>query len=264
MKKIALIVGCLLCSMCSIHATQKSLAPLLMQLQQVVADSIKHATNQQLIEQLTTYLSQQNALRARIDSLPYIGAVCDKDSTLRIVSWNYGLQNGSYATNAIFIKKVGKNKNLLHVFSTQQAQLPQPKKVYQAKNWYGALYYRIVKQKNRYLLLGYSTYQPDTRVKLIDVLNYRSNKPVLGESAFDCQGKKQHRMVFEYSSRVQMQLQYDESRKAFIFDHLSPEEPSMQGIRAYYGPDFSYDGLFYRKKYWTLQEDLDIKNEVNQ
>lgn len=260
MKKIALIVGCFLCSLCSIHATQKSLAPLLMQLQQQTADSSKHAINQQLIEQLTSYLSQQNALQARIDSLPYIGAVCDKDSTLRIISWNYGLQNGSYATHAIFIKKTGKDKNILHVFSTTETQLPEPKKVYQAKNWYGALYYRIVKQKNRYLLLGYAAYQPDTRVKLIDVLNYKNSKPVLGEAIFNCHGKKQHRMVFEYSSRVQMLLQYDERQKAFIFDHLSPEEPSMQGVPAYYGPDFSYNGLFYRKKNWTLQEDLDLKN----
>ena len=49
-------------------------------------------------------------------------------------------------------------------------------------------------------------------------------------------------------------------KKGFIFDHLSPEEPSMEGIKASYGPDFSYDGLFYRKKKWTLVSDLDVKN----
>lgn len=243
-----------------LQAAQKDIAPLLEQLQLPMADSLKHQVSEQIEQKLVTYFSTKDGLKARIDSLSYIGGVADADSTLRIVTWNYGLSDGTYGFHAIFIKKNGKQAPLVHAFSTTQSTLPEINKKYTAKNWYGALYYRIVYHKKQYYLLGYNVYQPSTRVKLIDVLTYTNNRPVLGSKNFQVKNKVQGRMVFEYSSRVQMLLQYDDAQKGFVFDHLSPEEPSMEGIRAYYGPDFSYDGLFYCKKKWTLQEDLDVKN----
>lgn len=243
-----------------LQAAQKDIAPLLEQLQTPISDSLKHQVSEQIEQALLSYFSTQNALTARLDSLSYIGGAADADSTLRIVTWNYGLSDGTYGCHAIFIKKNGKKAPLVHAFATTQTTLPEINKKYTAKNWYGALYYRIIYYKKQYYLLGYSTYQTSTRVKLIDVLTYVNNRPVLGSKVFEVKNKLQGRMVFEYSSRVQMLLQYDELQKGFVFDHLSPEEPSMEGIRAYYGPDFSYDGLFYRKKKWELQEDLDVKN----
>lgn len=243
-----------------LHAAQKDIAPLFMQLQTPIADSLKHQVSQQIEQQLLAYFSTPGGFSARIDSLSYVGGVADTDSTLRIVTWNYGLSDGTCGYHAIFIKKNGKQAPLVHAFSTQQANLPELNKKYTAKNWYGALYYRIVYHKKQYYLLGYNTYQTSTRVKLIDVLSYVNNRPQLGNRIFEMGNKLQGRVVFEYSSRAQMLLQYDELQKGFVFDHLSPEEPSMEGIRAYYGPDFSYDGLFYHKKKWTLKEDLDVKN----
>lgn len=259
MKKIISVI-CFCTFFAGAWASQKSLAPLLEQLQQADADSVKIALNKQIKTQLLAYLQANHAFTACIDSLPYIGSVYDADSTLRIVSWNYGLTSGNYGCNAIVVKNRRNKAPWVHVLSTESVSLPNEQKKYTAKNWYGALYYRIIKQKNRYLLLGYTMYQPATRVKLIDVLAYDNGKPYLGEKLFDWNGKIKRRIVFEYSSMVQMLLHYDEVQKGFVFDHLSPEEPSMKDIKAYYGPDFSYDGLFYKKQKWTLQEDLNVKN----
>lgn len=260
MKKYAFIVLLSWCLLLPVWSKQQTIVPLMDQLQQSTCDSLKHALNEQTKAALMNYLRANNAMKAPIDSIPYTGSVYDADSTLRIISWNYALQDGSYGCNALLIKSQRHKAPLLHAFSTQKAQLPNEKKRYTSKNWYGALYYRIIKQKNRYLLLGYSTYCPTTRVKLIEVLRYEKNKPYWGEKIFDIGKQQPYRVVFEYSSRVQMLLHYDAMQEGFIFDHLSPEEPSMKGIKAYYGPDFSYDGLFYCKKKWTLQEDLNVKN----
>lgn len=229
-------------------------------MQTIMPDSAKHQLSDSVQATVLQHLTARNALTARLDSVPFMGSIYDADSTLRIVSWNYHLQDGTYGYHAIFIKKQGRKQPLIHAFSTTQANLPTELKKYTIKNWYGSLYYRIIKHKKNYLLLGYSMYQPATRLKLIDVLSYENNKPVLGDKIFDWEGKVKRRVVFEYGSMVQMLLHYDVHQKGFIFDHLSPEEPSMQGIRAYYGPDFSYDGLFYKKRKWTYVSDLDIKN----
>lgn len=258
-KRSWILMGCML-FVSLLQAAQKDIAPLLEQLNTPISDSLKHSLSQQIEQSLLTYLSSNNALQARIDSLPNIGGVADADSTLRIISWNYGLSDGTYGCHAIFIKKNGKKAPLVHAFSTTQSSLPKNNKKYNASNWYGALYYRIVAHKKKYYLLGYSTYQTSTRVKLIDVLTYTGNRPQLGSKEFLVGQKQPLRMVFEYSSRAQMLLHYDEHQKGFVFDHLSPEEPSMEGIRAYYGPDFSYDGLFYQKRKWTYVSDLNIKN----
>lgn len=259
MKKIACLI-CLYTCLVSAFATQKETASALQQLQQPAPDSVKIAVNEQVKTALLAYLQANHAFTARIDSMPFIGSVYDADSTLRIISWNYGMENGNYGCNAVLVKNKRKKEPLIHVLSTSNVTLPTEQKRYTAKNWYGALYYRIIKQKDKYLLLGYTMYQPATRVKLIDVLEYEKDKPYFGEKLFDWNGKIKRRVVFEYGSMVQMLLHYDEMQKGFVFDHLSPEEPSMEGIKAYYGPDFSYDGLFYRKQKWTLQEDLNIKN----
>ena len=259
MKKYVWIICCLL-GFCNAYAAQQPLISLMQRLQQSMPDSSKHHLSNKIQTQMAQYLNDNQAFTALLDSVPFVGSIYDADSTLRIVSWNYALQDGTYGCHAIFVKKERRKAPLIHVWQTRNVQLPSLQKKYTTKNWYGALYYRIVKHKNTYLLLGYTMYQPATRVKLIEVLQYENNKPVLGDKIFDWNGKIQRRVVFEYNSMVQMLLHYDEAAKGFVFDHLSPEEPSMEGIRAYYGPDFSYDGLFYRKKRWTLQEDLDIKN----
>lgn len=258
MKKIALLF-CMLCSW-GAFASQHTLIPMMQRLQSTLPDAAKHSLNDSIKTQMLQHLQSQNAFTARLDSVPFVGSIYDADSTLRIVSWNYALTDGTYGCNAILVKKERRKAPLVHVLSTKKVELPNIQKKYTAKNWYGALYYRIVKHKNTYLLLGYTMYQPATRVKMVEVLQYDNNKPYLGDKIFDWKGKIQRRAVFEYGSMVQMLLHYDEAQKGFVFDHLSPEEPSMEGIRAYYGPDFSYDGLFYTKKKWTLQEDLDIKN----
>ena len=167
-----------------LQAAQKDIAPLLEQLQLPMADSLKHQVSEQIEQKLVTYFSTKDGLKARIDSLSYIGGVADADSTLRIVTWNYGLSDGTYGFHAIFIKKNGKQAPLVHAFSTTQSTLPEINKKYTAKNWYGALYYRIVYHKKQYYLLGYNVYQPSTRVKLIDVLTYTNNRPVLGSKNF--------------------------------------------------------------------------------
>lgn len=261
MKKALVIAMGWMLAFSAAWANQQTISQLMEQLQlRQLSDSLKQATNEHIKESLITYLKTHDALRVSVDSIPYMGSVYDADSTLRIISWNYHLQTGKSGCNAIFIKSERKKAPLIHVFSTQQVQLPLEKKRYTPKNWYGALYYRIIKHKQRYLLLGYTMYQPATHVKLIEVLTYEKGKPILGDKIFDIQGKSPYRVVFEYNSMVQMLLRYDSMQKGFIFDHLSPEEPSMEGIKASYGPDFSYDGLFYRKKKWTLVSDLDVKN----
>jgi hypothetical protein len=53
-----------------------------------------------------------------------------------------------------------------------------------------------------------------------------------------------------------MSLKYEENRERIIFDHLSPESPSMAKFRSFYVPDMSYDAFKLENGKWVLHEDV--------
>ncbi|MBL7915546.1 MAG: hypothetical protein JNL49_10925, partial [Bacteroidia bacterium] len=55
-------------------------------------------------------------------------------------------------------------------------------------------------------------------------------------------------------------LRYEEKKKMFVFDHLSPASPSAKGQFRYYGPDFTYDGYRFKKGLWYYKSNLDMRN----
>ena len=55
-------------------------------------------------------------------------------------------------------------------------------------------------------------------------------------------------------------LKFDENEKQIVFDHLSPKSPQFTGQYQYYGPDFSYDALEFKKGKWVYIKDVDVRN----
>ena len=54
----------------------------------------------------------------------------------------------------------------------------------------------------------------------------------------------------------------NDTNTMIIFDHLIPIEPMYQGIKAYYGPDFTYDAYRIEKKGgWRFEENIDARNK---
>ena len=45
-----------------------------------------------------------------------------------------------------------------------------------------------------------------------------------------------------------------------IMDHLAPEDSRFEGQYQFYGPDFSYDALEFKKGEWVFQRDVFAKN----
>ena len=67
-------------------------------------------------------------------------------------------------------------------------------------------------------------------MKLIDVLSIQGNHVKLGWPLFITKNEKLKRVVFEYSKKATMSLRFEDKYQRIIFDHLSPETPSMAGF----------------------------------
>lgn len=206
----------------------------------------------------------EDAFYAPLDSLTQVGKIMSDDGKLRIISWNYKLSGGKYGYNCYFLYKERKNKPAkVYRLSTTKAFRPADNKSYNAANWYGSLYYSATRYRDGYLLLGFGTCNDISKIKLIEPLTIEEKRLKFGEKIFKPyagSNKTVQRVIFEYSSAADMNLSYDKNGRRFVFDHLSPEQASMEGMYQYYGPDFSVDALTVKKKFWTLMESIDIRN----
>jgi hypothetical protein len=133
-----------------------------------------------------------------------------------------------------------------------------------ASNWYGGLYYKILKNKVKnqvyYTLLALQYHNFLVTRKVIDVLFFdQLGNPIFGAPIFQIDNKMKKRVVFEYSAEVGMNLKYDEKLKMIVFDHLVPRESKYNGQYEYYAPDLTFDGLKFQKDHWVFKSNLDIR-----
>ena len=226
-----------------------------------VSDSARQRANAAISERLSGTLTQDGAFDYPFASLTRMGKIMSDDATLRAFSWNYRQDNGTYGYECFFLwRKKGKER--VYHLSTNKGTKPDNNVQYNANDWYGSLYYSIFAIRGDYYLLGYSTCNDITKLKVIDVLSIRGDDMSLGAPVFGEGKKARLREVFEYSAKAQMTLTYDPDGNRFVFDHLSPSEPALKGMYQFYGPDFSYESLTLKKKRWIRNDDIDIKNPL--
>jgi len=203
------------------------------------------------------------------DSLPAVSKLTSPDGMMRIFTWILpSREHGTYEFFGI-IQRVNSETRQLKVIGlidfskdTTGAETNELK----PETWYGAAYYEIVPKKiNKkmyYFLLGWKGNDRLTTQKVIDVVSFDQwDNVTFGLPVFvNEKNKKQWRMIFEYNAQAVMLLRYEKRKKMIVFDHLSPANASQKGQFRYYGPDFTYDGLQFKKGFWNYKSNLDLRN----
>ena len=196
-----------------------------------------------------------------------MSVLMSRDELVKIYVWD--TRNDDYThTYRGFLQYYHKKKKKvltyrLHDFSDS---IPEPQKArLDYRHWYGNLIYQIVQKKYRrrtyYTLIGWDENNLLTSKKVVDVLYFTgSGRPKFGKRIFVVGRKKYMRLIFEYSAKVAMVLHYDKRYDMIVMDHLSPSKKIYTGLYQFYGPDFSYDGLKFKKGKWYLVEKIQVKN----
>lgn len=224
------------------------------------SDSIKLDAMKRIENEFATFLRKSTAYNYAFDSLKFVGKVKSPDNEFRMFNWNLAM--GEVFQNFCIIQFNPKKENECRLIVLKDNS--DIDKVGDAalvpSAWYGALYYKIIPVKfgsqTYYTLLGFDSFSPYVSKKVIDVLHFKDGIPFLGAPVFQSKGKSYSRVVFSFSARITMMLNYDESLKTIVFDHLSPSETRYAGQFEYYGPDFSFDGFVLSNERWTYAEDI--------
>lgn len=241
---------------------EKQLAVLLSDLRKVFQDQQREAANAKFKSYLLETIKMEGAFDYPFTALKTIGTIKSPDNSFRFFNWNVEQEDESQKYYCFILKFDEKKKNYKVIELTDNSiMLPQqPDEVLDENMWYGALYYSIIpvikSGKTVYTLLGYDANNGMSHTKLIDVLSFNGAHVKLGSPLFKIKDQVYKRVFFEHSKKCVMSLSYDDSRKKIIFDHLSPESPTMEGFREFYVPDMSYDAFKYEGGRWLLEEDI--------
>ena len=170
MRKILLIISLFISLVVSANTLSENLNAYFTQINLSENDSIISSLNDKIKENVMQYAKADSNFYKTSLGCGRIGSVISPDSKLKIISWNYRLSDGTFAYEAVIIKNSGGKKAKVKVWNTScsEAIKPLENKRYSLSKWYGALYYNIVPWKGDYILLGYSTYNNISKVKVID------------------------------------------------------------------------------------------------
>ena len=246
---------------------ETSIQSLFRQIPELKDDQKRIKLNEEITSRFEQALKINNSFNFPFDSLRNMGKLTSPDNILKIYTWNTPFMDGTQFYTG-FIQYYSKSDKQYKVFKlidkTDKIDNPE-NQILSPQNWYGALYYEIIPKKiegsTYYTLLGFDFNNLFTSKKIIDVLHFENDSvPSFGKPIFFYENKLLCRIIFEYSARAIMALNYNKNKKMIVFDHLSPSQPSYQGNFRFYGPDFSYDGLKFDNNRWTLVKNIDIRN----
>jgi hypothetical protein len=224
------------------------------------------------------------------DSLKSLSKLTSPDGAFRIYNWNLPLTDGSNRYFCFFQIRNTKNKNSYRILelTNRSDSIPDPEHVaLEIKNWYGALYYKIVPEKTGsntiYTLLGWEGKNPSENQKIIEILTF-DNKglPHFGKKIFNkyLEGKNL-RVIFKYSPLATMVLRFEDqsiskgkkwNSRTHRFDESHTEASlivcdrlvtvdAIEGKGIVIAPAGDvYDGFIFENGRWNFLQAVDARN----
>jgi hypothetical protein len=166
----------------------------------------------------------------------------DDEGKFKIVSWQVERASYEFSYYGFILLPDGSYKEL---YDTKSIDSALPYLSLDANEWYGAIYYNIVKLDNSsYLVFGYNGYGQYDHVKVVDVINFTDDGGIImGKEVFEDKkerGTYNQRLVIKYSSDASVNLNYNPGLKMIVTDHLMPR----MGKQAGQGPTMIPDGTY--------------------
>jgi hypothetical protein len=126
--------------------------------------------------------------------------------------------------------------------------------------WYGCLYYNLRKQNDdSYLVFGFDASTALENRKIADVLTIKDDEVTLGSEIFEDKNNKgsyANRLVLDYASDANVNLNYNPSLKMIVHDHLIKRMGRLPGQGPVDLPDGSYEGYSYHDGKWIYKEKI--------
>ncbi len=224
-------------------------------------------------------LEKEGSFEYPFDSLETISVLKSPDERFRIITWYVPLTDGSFNYFGFFQVRDDRNDRcrVYELIDRSEEINDLEYKKLDHKNWFGAYYYELIHNqydgKDYYTLLGWRGNSPVIRQRVIESLRVSpGGEPFFGKQVFQYKDNLNKRIVFSYSARVSMALNYDRlfieyngglekhPARLIIFDRLVPMNEYLEGHYQFYAPEGNvFDGFVFEKGRWVFIPDVDAR-----
>ncbi|MDX5427879.1 MAG: hypothetical protein LPK46_06385 [Bacteroidota bacterium] len=274
MRRITLFLATLIPTLLSAQVKQSELSTIGEKILKGRLDSIRVEANERFTFLLEDHLTESGYWEAPLDSVSNI-SVLEESGVFRLLTWLVPRKGGAFDYHGFLVLEGKKGPRLIPLLDAT-LEIEEPEFAWlKTDRWYGAIYYDFVITRANgekvYTLLGYRPHLSRPQEKVIDVLDLSSgpDKVRFGSKIFETPvvmdqkyRSRPYRLILRYSPRFSASVQWNEKEDMIIMDHLSPPDASMQRQWMLYGPDFSYDGLYWDDEKWHLKRELVIKSDL--
>ncbi|MCB9224026.1 MAG: hypothetical protein R2780_06510 [Crocinitomicaceae bacterium] len=224
---------------------------------------------QQELEDLLTY---PGVMEYPFEKWTTISTIKSPDGAFRLFNWNIESQDLVHSHYCYLVKpNRGDKPNIVYTFKEDKITLePRPQGILTPDRWYGALYYKIIPiakgNKTFYTVLGFSGKDRSTNVKLLDVFYFKGKTLRMGYPLFQESRESKtlvKRVFFQYSEKALISLNVNDKIGGIVFDHLVPEQETLEGMYEFYIPDMTYDCYKWIDGIWKYEEDVIAYNDPN-
>ena len=216
-------------------------------------------------EQLMQLLQYDAAFAYKFELLQNVSSVYSDDGAVRLLTFAVPLNKGRKYLYHGFVMHYDEDDGIkVTRLIDDEKKTRNPQFVdMQATNWYGAVYYQVQQMGSRrnpvYAVCGWDGADLFTNRKVLEQLTFDDDYNAKFGGSFETEHSDGlHRIVFEFTEKAVMSLQYDPRLRMVVGDHLSAPAQFVHNPR-YYGPDMSFDGYYYEKGKWHYEPDIDVK-----
>jgi hypothetical protein len=177
-------------------------------------------------------LKQPNSFTFKFDSLVSIRKIIAPDSSFKFFSWQLDIGDDTYKQRGAIQFNTADGKLKLLPFFDKSSDFENPESAsLSRKNWMGAIFYDIVLTNyngvNYYTLLGFDDYSATMSRKVIEVLHFENDEPILGGDFFIYPKDPTYptapiqRFVYTYKKGSNGYIRYDKESGKLILSELT-------------------------------------------
>jgi len=223
----------------------------------------RDSANQQFLKGLKAYLSVEDNYLKPLPEITNMLRLESPDKRFAIYTWQRPDANRKYDRFGLIAGEFKGETQVIELKDKLSSISDLQYERCDADNWPGAIYYSIGPMPGedyKYLLLGLAMGKP-TNQKIIEIIKVgKRGKVSFGEKHFRVDdwmdrvlNRPPRRLVLTYNAKYSATVRWNEEAEMVIMDHLAPPEPKMKGLYQMYGPDFSYDALYWEDGWWHLK-----------
>lgn len=201
------------------------------------------------------FLDNHNAFELSQGDIKTVSILSDEEELFKLMTWQVRhLENAAKCFGFVvypdgsYVELMNTNNNLYDI----------EYEALNADNWYGALYYNLLKlTPHKYVVFGYKQIDRFRSAKILDVMFVKDGQVTFGEEIFEDKEDLDtylNRVVLDYSSDAAVNLNYNPGLEMIIHDHLIQRMGQLEGQGPVNVPDGTYEGYVFEDDKWKYKE----------